>query len=151
MGRDPAGSRGVKTTILTLCVGNSCRSQMAAGWLRHLGGERVHVLSGGSKPGKAVAARAITVMNEVGIDISGYTPTHYSDHLGRHLDHAIAVCSESDENCYAGFPAAMSFHRLPVTDPGHHEGTEEEILQAHREVRDELKLKMETFLKEISA
>ena len=138
----------MKITILTLCVGNSCRSQMAAGWLRHLGGDKVHIISGGSKPGKSVAARAVSVMAEVGIDISGEKPTHYSDHLSRHIDHAIAVCSENDENCYAGFPVAMQFHRLPVTDPGHHVGTEEEILQAHREVRDELKTKMEAFLKE---
>lgn len=136
-------------TILTHCVGNSCRSQMAAGWLRHLGGDGVHIISGGSRPGKTVAARAVTVMKEVGIDISGYTPTHYADHLGRPVDHAVAVCSEEDESCFAGFAPATHFHRLPVTDPGHHEGTEEEILQAHREVRDELKAKMAGFLKEI--
>lgn len=135
-------------TILALCVGNSCRSQMAAGWLRTLGGDNIHVISGGSKPGKTVAARAVTVMGEVGIDISGYAPTHYADHLGRPIEHAVAVCSEEDESCFAGFAPATHFHRLPVTDPGHHVGTEEEVLQAHREVRDELKTRMETFLKE---
>jgi arsenate reductase (thioredoxin) len=137
----------VKKTILVMCVGNSCRSQIAAGWLRTLGGDAVEVVGGGAKPAKGVAARAISVMDEVGIDIRGNVPTLYTERLDMRIDHAIAVCSE-DECAYPALPESLPLHRLAVTDPGHHVGTEEEILQAHREVRDELKIKMETFLKE---
>lgn len=137
----------MKKTILVMCVGNSCRSQIAAGWLRTLGGANVEVVGGGAKPAKGVAARAVTVMDEVGIDIRDNVPTLYTERLGLPLDHAIAVCAE-DECTYPALPETLPFHRLAVTDPGHHVGTEEEILQAHREVRDELKTRMETFLKE---
>lgn len=136
----------MKKTILVMCVGNSCRSQIAAGWLRALGGDRVEIVGGGAKPAKGVAARAIAVMDEVGIDIRDNVPTLYTQRLGLPLDHAVAVCSE-DECAYPALPESLPFHRLAVTDPGHHVGTEEEILQAHREVRDELKVKMEAFLK----
>lgn len=137
----------MKKTLLVMCVGNSCRSQIAAGWLRTLGGEGVEVVGGGAKPAKGVAARAIAVMDEVGIDIRDHVPTLYTERLGLPLDHALAVCSE-DECAYPALPAGLPFHRLAVTDPGHHVGTEEEILEAHRTVRDELKGKMEAFLKE---
>jgi arsenate reductase len=122
---------------------------MAAGWLRHLGGDRIEVLSAGSKPGKAVAARAVAVMGEVGIDISGNTPRHYSEYLTRSIDYAIAVCQETDESCFTGFSSAAKFLSLPVEDPGDHGGTEEEILEAHRKVRDELQVKMSKFLSEL--
>lgn len=137
----------MKKTILVMCVGNSCRSQIAAGWLRTLGGDRVEVVGGGAKPAKGVAARAIAVMDEVGVDIRDNVPTLYTERLGLPLDYAIAVCSEN-ECAYPALPDTLPFYRLAVTDPGHHVGTEEEILQAHREVRDELKSKMDAFLKE---
>ena len=137
-----------KPVVLVACVGNSCRSQIAAGWLRHLGGDRIEVLSGGTKPGKAVASRALTVMDEVGIDLRGNVPTHVSAHEGRTVDHAIAVCEETDEGCLESFGTA-TFHKLPVFDPGHLAGTEDEILQAHRVARDELRASMDAFLKGI--
>ncbi len=137
----------MKPTILVMCIGNSCRSQMAAGWLRHLAGDRAEILSAGSKPGKAVASRAIQVMDEVGIDIRANTPTHYSAYLDRRVDHAIVVCEETDEGCLKSFGDA-SFHELPVFDPGHHPGTEEEIMQAHRQARDVLRESMSKFLQE---
>lgn len=134
-----------KPVVLVMCIGNSCRSQMAAGWLRHFGADRVKVLGAGSKPSRAVASRAVLVMDEVGIDIRGNVPVHHSAHAARKVDHAIVVCRESDDGCLESFGTAR-FHKLPVPDPGHVEGTEEEILQAHREVRDQLRDSMSRFL-----
>jgi arsenate reductase len=72
-----------RPTVLFLCVHNAGRSQMAAGWLRHLGGDRVDVLSGGSEPGSSVNPVAVEVMAEAGIDISSYTPRAWSlDEVG---------------------------------------------------------------------
>lgn len=140
----------MKPTILVMCVGNSCRSQIAAGWLRHLGGDRVEILGGGAKPAKSVARRAIAVMDEVGMDLRGQVPTFYQDHFARPIDHAVAVCHET-ECTYTGFADSTIFHRLAVDDPGHHEGTEDEILEAHRRVREELRAKMTSFLAAIGA
>lgn len=137
-----------RPVVLVTCIGNSCRSQMAAAWLRRLGGDRIEVLSAGTRPGKAVAPRAALVMDEVGIDIRGHVPAHHSVHSGRLVDHAIAVCEETDEGCLDSFGTAV-FHSLPVFDPGHLDGTEEEIIQAHRVVRDELRASMDAFLKGI--
>jgi arsenate reductase len=137
-----------KPVVLVTCIGNSCRSQIAAGWLRHLGGDRIEVLSAGTRPGKAVATRAALVMDEVGIDIRGNVPVHHLVHASRQVDHAIAVCEESDEGCLESFRGA-TFHKLPVFDPGHVGGTEDEIIQAHRVARDELRASMDSFLKEI--
>lgn len=137
-----------KPVVLAMCIGNSCRSQMAAGWLRHFGQGRIEVLSAGSRPGKAVASRAIQVMDEVGIDIRSNVPTHHSQHASRHVDHAIVVCEDTDEGCLESFGTA-AFHKLPVFDPGHVQGSEDDILQAHREARDRLRDSMKNFVKGI--
>lgn len=137
-----------KPVVLVMCIGNSCRSQMAAGWLRRYGQDRIEVLSAGSKPGKAVASRAIQVMDEVGIDIRANVPTHHSLHASRRVDHAIVVCEETDEGCLESFGTA-TFHKLPVFDPGHVQGSEDEILESHRQARDHLRDSMHNFLKGI--
>src|SRR5437867_9861330 len=87
-----------KQRILILCTGNSARSQMAEGLLRHDAGDRFEVESAGTKPGK-VRPEAIAVMREVGIDISGHRSKHVDELVGQHFDYVLTVCDNARETC----------------------------------------------------
>lgn len=126
--------------ILFLCTGNSCRSQMAEGFLRSLYGDRFEALSAGAKPAGYVHAKAIAAMQELGIDISGQTSKSIRDFLppdGVLPDVIIGVCSTADENCPV-FPAAVERWHWPFDDPFHAEGTDAQKDAEFRRVRDEI-------------
>jgi|GEM_PF-1184582 len=131
--------------ILFLCTGNSCRSQMAEGFLRHLFGDRFESLSAGAKPAGYVHARAVAVMAECGIDISTQVSKSIRDFLppqGTPPDVVISVCSTADENCPV-FPASVERWQWPFDDPFHATGSELEQMLEFRRVRDEIREQIE--------
>ena len=122
--------------ILFLCTGNSCRSQMAEGWTRHFGGVRLEARSAGIEAhGKN--PRAIAVMREAGIDISGQESTILSDTMLEKADVVITVCGHADELCPVLPPTVKKIH-WPLTDPAKASGTEDEIMDEFRATRDEV-------------
>ncbi len=125
------------TRILFLCTGNSCRSQMAEGWANHLGHGLVMAESAGIEAhGKN--PRAIAVMHEAGVDISGQESTRVTDGLIRHADIVVTVCGHADEHCPALPPGIKKIH-WPLSDPAKATGTEAEIMAQFRATRDEVR------------
>ena len=136
-----------KHNVLFLCTGNSCRSQMAEGFLRHLAGARFEVYSAGTDPADRVHPLAVQVMAETGIDISGQRPKGVKEFLGRMpIRYLIIVCDGADESCPRIFPGVL--HRLfwPFADPARFEGQPEEVLEGFRRVRDEIRQQVESWL-----
>ena len=88
----------MKKRVLILCTGNSARSQMAEGLLRHVAGERFEVQSAGTRPGR-VQSEAIAVMKELGIDISGHRSKHVNEFEGQSFDYVLTVCDNAMESC----------------------------------------------------
>lgn len=132
--------------VLFLCTGNSCRSQMAEGFLRAVGGDRIVAMSAGSQPAGYVHPQAIRAMAEVGIDISGQKSKSIHDFLppaGTPPDVVIGVCSSANENCPV-FPAAVKRLHWPFDDPFHASGSDEEQFAEFRRVRDEIRAKIES-------
>jgi arsenate reductase len=123
--------------ILVLCTANSCRSQMAHGYLQHFAGERAEILSAGLRT-DGVNPRAIAVMKEDGIDISMHTSNHLDEYRNVQLDHVITVCDNAREAC-PWFPANARHHHHSFPDPALVHGTETEIMDAFRRVRVEIK------------
>src|SRR5437763_12761174 len=93
-----------KTRVLFLCTGNSCRSQMAEGWLRHLAGDRLEVFSAGTKP-VGLNPLAVDVMREAGVDISHHSSKHVSECFSQQFPYVITVCDSAAESCPI-FPGA---------------------------------------------
>lgn len=133
-----------KPTVLILCTGNSCRSHLAEGILRHVAGDLFEVLSAGSKPAGYVHPKAIAGMAEIGIDISGHTSKHMNEFLDRKVDTVITVCGNADQACPM-FPGQVNRYHWGFDDPAHATGTEEEILAVFRRVRDQIKLVFEAY------
>ena len=132
------------TSVLILCTGNSCRSHLAEGLLRHAAGDLFEVHSAGSKPAGYVHPKAIAVMKEIGIDISGHRSKHMNEFLDRKIDTVIAVCGNADQACPM-FPGQVNRYHWGFDDPAHAQGTEEEILNVFRRVRDQIKLVFEAY------
>ncbi len=132
--------------VLFLCTGNSARSQMAEGLLKHYGRGRFDVASAGIAPA-GINPNAITVMKEIGIDISEQT----SDQIKRDmLDQAellIALCGDARENCPV-VPAKVEKRHWDLEDPARAEGTEEQVLAKFREIRDQIKKHVEQLVEE---
>ena len=122
---------------LVLCTGNRCRSQMAHGILKHLHPD-AEVCSAGVRPASEVHPLAVKVMSEIGIDISGHYPKNVSEYLGQSWDYVITVCGGAKENCpsFTG-KVAMRLH-IGFDDPDAFTGTESEIIDEFRRVRDEI-------------
>lgn len=124
--------------ILILCTGNSCRSQMAEGFLKSFD-PSLEVFSAGTKAAARVHPKAIQVMNEIGIDLRTNYPKTVDQFLSQSFDYVITVCGNAKETC----PVFMGDvkHRLHIgfDDPADATGTEEEILSVFRRVRDEIK------------
>ena len=133
-----------KPIILILCTGNSCRSHLAEGILRAAAGDLVEVHSAGSKPAGYVHPKAIQVMSEIGIDLSGHTSKHMNDFLERKITTVITVCGQADQACPM-FPGQVHRHHWGFNDPAHATGTEEEILREFCRVRDEIKRVFEAY------
>ncbi len=134
--------------ILFLCTGNSCRSQMAEGWARHLAGDRFEVQSAGIEAhGKN--PRAIEVMAEVGIDISGQESTKLTDEMLQQADVLVTVCGHADEHCPVLPPGKRKIH-WPLTDPAKSKGTEAAIMKQFRATRDEVSERVVELLAELT-
>ena len=136
------------SNILYLCTGNSCRSQMAEGWSRQLGGDEFNADSAGIEAhGKN--PRAIAVMQEAGIDISGQESTIVSVEMLRWADIVVTVCGHADEQCPALPPGVRKIH-WPLADPAKASGSEEEIMAQFRATRDEVGRRVQDLLKLLS-
>ncbi|MEZ0005068.1 arsenate reductase [Flavobacterium sp. 28YEA47A] len=123
--------------ILVLCTGNSCRSQMAEGYLRFFAGDRARIYSAGVET-HGVNPKAIAIMKEDGIDISNHTSNHLEEYLDISFDFVITVCDNAKENC-PFFPSkALRFHQN-FPDPAKATGTELEIKKQFEDVRAMIK------------
>ncbi len=123
--------------ILVLCTGNSCRSQMAEGYLQYFAGDKAAVFSAGIET-HGVNPRAIETMKEDGIDISNHTSNHINEYLNNNFDVVITVCDNAKENCPFFPSTAKKFHQN-FPDPAQTTGTEEEIKEQFRQVRNDIK------------
>jgi arsenate reductase len=121
--------------VLFVCTGNSARSQMAEGWLRHLSAGRVEAASAGTEP-RGLHPLAVRVMAERGVDISRQRSKHLSEVQGSRFDWVVTVCDRARQSCPV-FPGARTVH-WDLPDPAEARGSEEEVAEAFRRVRDEL-------------
>ena len=127
-----------KKRVLILCTGNSARSQMAEGLLRHDAGESFEVESAGTKPG-SVRPEAIAVMREIGIDISGHRSKHVDEFDGQNFDYVVTVCDNARETCPVFLGQTTRSHHSFDDPPAASIGTDEERLKIFRRVRDDLR------------
>jgi len=130
--------------ILFLCTGNSCRSQMAEGWMRHLYGEGFEVRSAGVEP-RGVDPRAVRAMQEAGVDISAQRSTSVEELAGGEFDVVVTVCDNAREACPI-YPARVRLLHRSFDDPpplAAGAATEEEALEPYRRVRDEIRIFVE--------
>lgn len=137
------GSHKIK--VLFLCTGNSCRSQMAEGWTRHLKGGRIDVLSAGVET-HGVNPYAVRVMAEAGVDISHHSSTDVQDLLNVPFDYVITLCDDARESCPV-FPRPVKKVHERFDDPPYlarSAASEDERLKIYRRVRDEIRAYVET-------
>lgn len=127
-----------KMRVLVLCTGNSCRSQMAEGWLNTLYGDRVEAFSAGSQPSGYVHPNAVGAMREAGIDISGGRSKSLREFIDQPFDAVLTVCDSAAEACPVFPGPAMRIHR-DFRDPAHAEGSDDEVMGVFRRVRDEIR------------
>jgi arsenate reductase len=126
----------MKPKVLFLCTGNSARSQIAEGYLRHVAGERFEALSAGIDP-KGLNPLAVEAMREVGIDISSQESKDVVTLLGQHVPYVVTVCDNAKERCPI-FPGTWEFLHWSFEDPAEAVGSHEERLAVFRRVRDEI-------------
>ncbi len=126
----------MRPKVLFLCTGNSARSQMAEGYLRHAAGDRFVVMSAGIEP-KGLNPLAIEAMREIGIDISKQTSKDVVSLLGQHIPYVVTVCDNAKERCPI-FPGTWKFLHWSLKDPAAASGTRDEKLAEFRRIRDEL-------------
>ncbi|MFQ5772824.1 MAG: arsenate reductase ArsC [bacterium] len=131
-----------KIKVLFLCVGNSCRSQIAEGWARHLKSDVIEAFSAGVSP-VGISSRAIKVMEEVDVDISGQASKHVDELLGIDFDYVVTLCDGARERCPLSPGKARMIHR-GFEDPTFVIGSEQEIMSAFRKTRDQIKAYIET-------
>ena len=123
-----------KLRVLFLCAGNSCRSQMAEGWARHLKSDVIDAHSAGVWP-VGVSSKAIQVMAEAGVDISSHRSRHVSDFEGIDFDYVITLCGNARDQCPAFGGKARLVH-VPFEDPTLAAGSPQQIMAAFRRTRD---------------
>ena len=138
-----------KKRVLVLCTGNSARSQMAEGLLRHEAGASFDVESAGTNPSR-VRPEAITVMKELGIDISGHRSKSVAEFAGRQFHYVITVCDHARDHCPV-FPTRTQRLHWSFEDPAAVQGSEEERLTAFRRIRDQIHERLRAFLREPAA
>jgi arsenate reductase len=138
----------MKKKILILCTGNSCRSQMAEGFLKSFDPE-LEVYSAGTKPAEKINPFAVKAMKEIGIDISNGVAEDVDKYLSQSFDYVITVCDNAKETCPVFIGDVK--HRLHIgfDDPAEAVGTEEEVMPVYRRVRDEIKEKFEEFVQKL--
>ena len=133
-----------KSEVLFLCTGNSCRSQMAEGFLRHYAGDRFEALSAGTHPG-TLNPRAVQVMRELGIDISGQRSKSVDEFRAAPIATVITVCDQARQEC-PFFPGAENVLHWSIEDPASATGTEEERLAVFRRIRDEIERRVREYV-----
>ncbi len=133
--------------ILVLCTGNSCRSQMAEGFLRSFD-QRIDVYSAGTEASGKINQDAVKAMAEIGIDISNYTSDPVNLYLNDEWDYVITVCGGANENCPAFLGNVKHRLHMGYDDPSFAKGNEEFIWSEYRRVRDEIKVGFEKLYKE---
>ncbi|SDT47965.1 protein tyrosine phosphatase [Mucilaginibacter mallensis] len=132
--------------ILVLCTGNSCRSQIAEGYLRYFAGNKARIYSAGIET-HGVNPKAIQVMAEDGIDISKHTSNNVDEYMNIPFDYVITVCDNAKENC-PYFPTnAQRFH-YNFPDPAKASGSADEVMDEFRKVREMIKIYSEDFINE---
>jgi arsenate reductase len=136
-----------KMRVLILCTGNSARSQMAEGLLRHDAGDHFEVESAGTKP-SIVRPEAIAAMRELGIDISGQRSKHVDEFDGQRFDYVITVCDNAKESCPVFLGSVKRLHHS-FEDPAAFKGSEQERLALFRRVRDELRTYFKDFVRTV--
>lgn len=132
--------------ILVLCTGNSCRSQIAEGYLRHFANGNAEIYSAGVET-HGVNPKAIAIMQEDGIDISNHTSTNIDEYYDIDFDFVITVCDNAKERCPFFPTKAKKFHHN-FSDPAKAKGTDQEINEQFREVRQQIKEYCERFVAE---
>ncbi len=130
--------------VLFLCTGNSCRSQMAEGWLRHLAEGRFESLSAGVDP-HGLNPLAVAVMAEAGVDISSQRSESILEYLADPPDLVVSVCDRAEASCPV-FPGRVQRQRWLFPDPARAEGSEAEVLSVFRRVRDDIRARIEAWL-----
>jgi len=132
--------------VLFVCTGNSARSQMAEGLLRHLAGDRFEVYSAGTEP-KGLVPLTVAVMEEIGIDVSGQRSKSVDEFAGQEFDYVITVCDIARQACPT-FPGRGKRRHWSVEDPAHAETRGVSPEEAFRDARDDLRRRIEAFLRE---
>ena len=141
-----------KLKILFLCTGNSCRSQMAEGWCRHLKSDMIEAYSAGIET-HGLNPNAVQVMAEAGVDISGHQSQHIDEFKHVSLDYVITVCGHANEHCPM-FPGKTKVIHVGFDDPpklAKEAKNEQEALDCYRRVRDEIKAYIETLPESITS
>jgi arsenate reductase len=136
-----------KQRVLILCTGNSARSQMAEGLLRHDAGDRFEVFSAGVKP-SSVRPEAVAVMQELGVDLSGHRSKHLEEFVGQSFDYVLTVCDNARESCPIFPGKTVTIHHSfvdPAAAGGLEGGPEEERLAVFRSVRDQIRDYLRSF------
>lgn len=133
--------------VLILCTGNSCRSQMAEGLFNMLAGDRVQAFSAGVRPEGYVHPLAIRVMKELDVDMKDYRSKSVDLFVNDQFDVVITVCDSAAESCPT-FPGAPTNVHWPTDDPFDAEGDEATRMAEYRQVRDELRARIESFIVE---
>lgn len=139
----------MKTNVLILCSGNSCRSQMAEAFLKSFA-PSIDVHSAGTRPADAVHPMAVQVMDEVGIDMGGQHPKSVNSFLDRTFDYVVTVCDAARETCPIFTGEVRHRLHLGFDDPAEATGSVEERLAVFRRIRDEIAERFRTFAEEIS-
>ena len=135
-----------KKRVLFLCTGNSCRSQMADGIINHDFAEQIEAFSAGTEP-HGLNPKAVQVMAEIGINISGNSSDHLSQYEDQEFDYAITLCGDANEKCPLFVGGAKRTH-IGFDDPPKATGTEVEVLNVYRRVRDEIRQQLGDFFKQ---
>ena len=134
----------MKYNIIFICTGNSCRSQIAEGLLKEKAGDRFNVYSAGSNPSRLHPA-AVSVMEEIGIDISHQKSEHLNEYVNRDIHIVITVCDNANQSCPVFFEEELKMH-WSINDPFRGWSNDQRELQPYRDTRDELKNRIDHFL-----
>lgn len=141
-------TNGDKMKVLILCTGNSCRSQMAEGFLKHLYPDW-EVFSAGTKPAEAVNRFAVKVMAEKGIDISTHTPYLVDKYINESFDYVVTVCDNAKTNCPVFIGSVKNRVHIGFEDPADAVGTDDEVIPVYRKVRDQIFEQFQDFFSKI--
>jgi len=139
-----------KRRVAFVCTGNSCRSQMAEGWARALAGEKWEIYSAGLEA-HGVNPRAVNIMAEAGVDITGQTSKILDFDIYREQQVIITLCGDANERCPVVPPTALVRRHWDLPDPAKAKGTEAEILAQFRAVRDDIRCRIEALLSELES